>query len=105
MKSPSLKLLGSLRDYLLALPTRWIYNDDVCHPAIKVKKLLKGRKPFQTTSSIHPQSNPKGFFFYNKVNTIPTPIKVPDKGIGIASEPPKRLEGKRWFKCLGHGHL
>jgi len=26
MKSPSSTLLGSLRDYLLALPTRWTYN-------------------------------------------------------------------------------
>jgi len=36
--------------------------DDVCHLAIKVEKQLKGRKPFQTTSSICLPSTTKGYF-------------------------------------------
>jgi len=33
--------------------------DDVCHLALEVEKLLKGQKPFQTTSSIHPSRPPR----------------------------------------------
>jgi len=56
--------------------------DDVCHLVIKVEKQLKGQKPFQTTSFIHPLSTPKGYSAPNKAITIPTPFKTLDKGTG-----------------------
>ena len=77
----------------------------MCHLAMKVEKLLKGRKPIQITFSIHPSSTPKGYFTPNKAITNLTPVKTLDKGKGIASEPPKRLEGQKCFKCHGYRHF
>jgi len=79
--------------------------DDMCHLAIKVEKQLKFRKPFQTTSPIRRSSTPKGYSAPNKAITTSTPLKTLDKGKGIATEPPKRLEGKKCFKCHGYGHF
>ena len=79
--------------------------DDGCCLAIKVEKQLKYRKPFQNPFSTHPQSTTKGFSFHNKLHTTPTPIKVYDKGKGIANELPRRLEGKKWFKFHVYGHF
>jgi len=50
--------------------------DDVCHLAIKVGKQLKGRKPFQTTSSIRPQSTPKGYSLIKLTIRLHLPIKA-----------------------------
>ena len=44
--------------------------DDMCYLVIKVEQQLKGRKPFQIPSSIHPSSTPKGYFDPNKAITI-----------------------------------
>jgi len=77
----------------------------VYHLAIKVEKQLKARNPLATPSPHRPQSTPKSFLFYNKGDTTSTPIKAIDKGKRIASEPPKRLEGKKHFKCHGYGHF
>jgi len=67
MKNPNSRLLGLSRGYLLTLLTRWIYNlikglslgiinkvdlqpylffDDVCHLAIKIKSTLRIGSPF-----------------------------------------------------------
>jgi len=48
---------------------------------------------------------PKGYSSHNKVDTILTPIKAFDKGKRIASEPSKRLEGKKCFTCHGYEHI
>jgi len=42
--------------------------NDVCHPAIKIEKQLKGRRPFSTPSPHRLQSTPKGFSSHNKVD-------------------------------------
>jgi len=75
--------------------------DDVCNLAIKTKGQLNARKSFQTTSSNWPQRTPKSFSSHNKIDTTPSLVKALDKGKGIASEPPNRLEGKKCFKCHG----
>ena len=49
-------------------------------------------------------SNPKGYSAPNKTTTISPAIKALDKDKGISSEPPKRLEGKKYFKCHGYRH-
>ena len=79
--------------------------DDVCNLTIKIERQLKGRKLFQSRSSNWPQGTPKSFSFLNKVDTIPTPIKTLDKDKGIASEPSKRLEGKKFFKFHDYGYF
>jgi len=95
--SPSIASKVELQPYLSL--------DDVYHLAIMVEKQLKGRKPFQTTSSIRPLSTPKVYSTPNKAITTPTPIKTLDKGKEIGSERPKRLEGKKCFKCHGYEHF
>jgi len=59
-----------------------------------------------TTLSRHffylPSKHPNGYFYHNKVDTAPAPTKVFNKGKGIDSEPSKRLEGKKCFKCHGY---
>jgi len=50
--------------------------DDVCHLVVKVEKQLKGQKTFQTASSIHPSSTPKGYSMLNKAITAPTAVKT-----------------------------
>jgi len=70
-------------------------------PSYQNGKQLKDRRPFPIPSPYQPQSNPKGFSLHNKVN----PIKAFDKGKWITSEPPKRLEEKRCFKCHSRGHF
>jgi len=95
--SPSIAHKVELQPYLS-------FND-FCHLAIKIEKQLKGQKPFVTPSPHRPQSTPKSFPFYIKGETTPTPFKAIDKGKGIASEPPRRLEGKKCFKCHDYGHF
>jgi len=85
--SPSIANKVELQPYLS-------FND-VCHLAIKIEKQLKGRRPFPTPSLHRPQSTLKDFFFHNKVDPTPTPIKAFDKDKGIASEPLMRLVGKK----------
>jgi len=48
---------------------------------------------------------PKGYSSPNKVNTTPTLVKALDKSKEIPSEPPKRLVGKKCFRCHGYGHF
>ena len=79
--------------------------DDVCNLPMKIERQLNGRKSIRSPASNHPQGFPKSFSSLNKVNTTPTPINTLDKGKRIASEPPKRLEGKKCFKCHGHEHF
>ena len=93
MKGLSLSITNKVE-----LPPCLSFNH-VCHLAIKIEKQLKERRPFPTPSSHRPQSTTKGF------SSTPTPIKAFDKGKGIANEPPKRLEGKKCFKCHGYGHF
>jgi len=50
-------------------------------------------------------STPNGYFARNKAIITLTPVKALDKGKGIASEPRKRLEGKKCLKCRGYGHF
>ena len=95
--SPSIAHKMQLQSYLS-------FND-VFHLAIKIEKQLKGRKPFVMPSPHRPQSTPWSFPSYNQGDTIPTPIKASDKGKWITIEPPKRLEGKKSFKCHGYGHF
>ena len=40
-----------------------------------------------------------------KAETILKDSKVPDKGKGIVKEFPKKLDGKRCFKCQSYGHF
>jgi len=95
--SPSITHKVELRLYLS-------FND-ICHLAIKIEKQFKGRKSFATPSPHQPQSTPENFPSYNKGETAPTPIKVLDKGKGIAIEPSKTLGGKKCFECHGYGHF
>ena len=73
--------------------------------AVKIHNQLKCRSPFPAPSPHRPQCTPKGFSSHNKVDLTPTPIEAFDKDKGIASEPPKRLEGKKCFKCHGYRHF
>jgi len=57
--------------------------NDVCTLAIKIEKQLKGRKPFPTPSSYHPQSTPKGFSSHNEVVRTLHPLKPLTKGRGL----------------------
>ena len=66
---------------------------------------LRVESPSQCLPLIQPQSTPRCLPSYNKGDIIPPPIKAVDKGKGISSVPPKRLEEKKCFKCHGHGHF
>jgi len=46
-----------------------------------------------------------GFSSHHKVDPTPTPIKAFDEGKEITGEPPRRLEGKKCFKCDGYSHF
>ena len=60
--------------------------------------LKEGRKSFRAPLIKSPSNRVK-------VETPPSQVKALDKGKGIASEPPKRFEGKKYFKCHGFGHF
>jgi len=66
--------------------------------AIKVEKQLKGRKLFHTSVT-------RGTFTHNDIETPCPKVMAIDKGKGIASEPPKRLEGMKCFKCPNFGNF
>jgi len=110
-EEPKLKISRSIKGLSLSIANKikmdlqpYLSFDDVCHLVVKVEKQLNGWKFFQTIS-IRPQSTPKDYSSTNKVDTTPMPIKTLDKGKGIVSEPPKRLEGKKCFKCHDYGYF
>jgi len=72
--------------------------DDVYHLAIKLETQLKGRKSFHTLLTRIPSN-------HIEVKTPPPQVKAPNESNGTASEPPKRLEGKKCFKCYGFGNF
>jgi len=70
----------------------------VCHLAIKVDKQLKSRKSFHTSLSKSP-------FAHFEIETSRLQVRALGMGDGIASTTPKRLEGKKYFKCHGFGYF
>jgi len=79
-----------------------LWFDDVYHLATKkLKSNLRVQDPFKPIFVL----TTKGFFTHNKVDITPTPIKVLNKGKGIACELPKWLKGKNCFRYHGYGNL
>ena len=82
-EEPELKIARFIKGLLPNIANKvdlqpYLSFDNVCHQAIKVEKQLKGRKSFQTTSSIHPSSTPKGLLHpqhsYHYPYTLQNPL-------------------------------
>jgi len=75
MKNPNSRLLGPLLSPSITNKVDlqpYLSFDCVCHLAIKVEKQLKGRKLFQTASSIRPSSTAKGYSTPTKLSVTYT---------------------------------
>ena len=70
----------------------------MCNLAIKVKKRLKGRKSFHESLTKSPST-------YIEIEISPLQVKALDKGKRIATKSPKKVEGKKCFKCYGFMHF
>ena len=77
--------------------------EDVCKLAIKVEKYSKGKRLFGSPFA-KPNAPPK-LFGSSKPETTPKETGNKDKGKPFVKEFPKQLDGKRCFKCQGHGHF
>jgi len=95
--SPNIANKVELQPYL---PFDDLYNLDV-----KVKKQFKSRKPFLARSINWSPISTKEAPSHLKAETTPIDTKTLDKCKAITGEPPKRLEGKKCFKCYGYGHF
>lgn len=109
MKNPRSQWLDSSRAYPPSIANKvdlqhYLLFDDVCHPAIKGEKLLKGVKPFPIPFTNGSHFSTKGFSSHLLTKTTPTPTKTLHKDQGIASDPLKRLEGKK-CNCYGYRHF
>jgi len=80
----------------------WSFKD-VCKLAIKVKKHSKNKRSFLGSYSLpNIQTKP---YVQSKPRVIPREEKSQDKGKDIIKEFPKKLDGKRCFKCHRYGYF
>ena len=75
--------------------------EDVCKLAFKVEKCSKGKRQF-SNPFVKPNAPPK-LFVPSKLGMTPKKARSKDKGKAFVKEFPKKLDGKRCFKCQCYG--